>query len=220
MRKTHWLLRWALLGILVTPAVASAQSAGATAPIPRLDASAALGWFSANEGEVVPSDNWYNRSLNSSVSFGYYWTEHLKTEIDTGLTTEAELNEYQSLPRPSPTGAYLFGEHHFSTRYVAVGQQFQFLHNAWFHPYVGAGVGIESVRHTAELSTYFPTRGPGASPAPVKIGPESKLRGLAFVNGGFKAYMTERSFFRSDVRVGLDDHVKHVTVTFGFGIDF
>lgn len=76
MRNTHRLLRWALLGTLVTPAVASAQSAGATARFPRLDASAALGWFSANEGKVVPSDS----NFNSSTTPGFTRTSALASE--------------------------------------------------------------------------------------------------------------------------------------------
>ena len=41
-----------------------------------------------------------------------------------------------------------------------------------------------------------------------------------FVATGFKAYMTQRAFFRSDVRVGVRDGVDEVLLRFGFGVDF
>ena len=215
----------AVIGVVLTAFLACPMWAAGqpvtTVGFPRADASGLVGWFSAHEGQVTAYDNWYHRSWSADMTIGYYWTEHLKTEIDGGMTSEAELWG----ERPSPrNGVYLPVIHQFSTRAVRVGQQYQFGHNAWFHPYLGGGIALQWVRHTEEREPTYQYGRSGSPPLLVEsartIGPETDVLARPFLNGGFKAYMTERSFFRSDLRVAFTHQVKDLGLRVGFGFDF
>jgi hypothetical protein len=52
------------------------------------------------------------------------------------------------------------------------------------------------------------------------FGPDVDLVVRPFAAVGFKAYMTPRSFFRSDMRFTIRDGVDEVLWRFGFGVDF
>ncbi len=63
----------------------------------RADVSGSLGWFNADKAELNSSEgtnDWYNRSLYGGAGFGWYWTDHWKTEIEGGASSEAELRTY------------------------------------------------------------------------------------------------------------------------------
>jgi hypothetical protein len=197
--------------------------------LPRADAGAYVGVFGADKSELSGFDDWYKGSWYGGISAGYYWTEHLKTEIDFSATSRGEIYE---IPPPVAQATSVFTgpvEHDFTTRRVAVGQHYQFFHNAWFHPAVGGGVAFtwETAERTFPAVFAHDRAGPdGRFPQPRLVeperreGPATRQRATAFAAAGFKAYVARRGFFRSDLRVAFTDRVEDVTVRFGFGVDF
>jgi hypothetical protein len=107
---------------------------------------------------------------------------------------------------------------------MGVAQQYQFGHNARFHPYLTAGVRFQWVKYTEKRApAYLSTRTPPYSvlvEPEQTIGPVTELEALPFVGGGFKAYFNERAFFRTDLDLGLRGGVKQVTIRSGLGVDF
>jgi hypothetical protein len=204
--------------LVLTPPPALAQTqAGATA-LPRFDFTTSFGWYSANEGLTDPHQSWYGRSLSRSVAAGYYWTEHLKTVVEVGWTGDGEL--YAEHPDTSPSQqTYGWANHVYSTSNVAVAQRYQFGHNALFHPDLAAGAIVEWVDHSGELGPLFGRNGNAIQPRrPIPRSTDRRYR--AFVASGFKAYMSERVFLRSDLRVAFERELVHVLLNTGIGIDF
>lgn len=215
--------------VIASLASASAQTPEAGFVPPRGDAAAYFGWFGANKSELNGYDDWYKRVWYGGLSGGYYWTEHLKTEIDFAGTSRGEIYEIPAPPDPA-TGVFSGTiDHEFSTRRVTLGQHYQFLHNAWFHPMLGGGLALtwETTERTLPPVFVRAPVGPDGRLQPIRPvelerheGPETRLRTMAFAAAGFKAYVASRGFFRSDLRVMFGDRVEDVTVRFGFGFDF
>src|SRR6185295_13480977 len=91
---------------------------------------------------------------------------------------------------------------------------YQFGRNAMFHPFAGIGVDIDRERdditritQTGRLSTQIQVT-------------EHELHTRPFVTTGFKAYFSERAFFRTEVKVAFSDRVEQVTWKSGLGVDF
>jgi hypothetical protein len=222
------LIRMAATMLLVGAASqpAAGQEAVRFSP-PRADAAAYVGWFGANKSELDGYDDWYKGVWHTSLSSGYYWTEQLKTEVEFGGTTRGEIYEFPSPFDPvTPAIAGPIG-HEFSTQRLAVSQHYQFFHNTFFHPTVGGGVALTWETTEREIPPVFDRTPPPPGQVPVirqlqparTEGPETTLRTMAFATTGFKAYFTERAFFRSDLHVMFTDRVEDVTLRFGFGMD-
>jgi hypothetical protein len=215
-----------LIATCVRPAAAQEVS---TFKPPRGDAAGYFGWFSANKSELNGYDDWYKRVWHGSLSAGYYWTEHLKTEVDFGGTTRGEIYE---LPIPAGPPTFVTQgpvDHEFSTRRLTLGQHYQFFHNAFFHPAVGGGIALtwETTERTLPPVFARDAAVPGGpiptvrQIAPARTeGPDTRLRTMGFGAAGFKAYLAQRAFFRSDLHVMFTDRVEDVTIRFGFGVDF
>ncbi len=213
MRGIH-----AAIAAVVLLAVAPAALAqGTAAPVSRADASGSFGWLNADKGEIDPNhgrDDWYNQSAYGGVSFGWYWTDHLKTEIDGGVSSPADLMVY--IPTViDGRQSTLYSTYTFSTSRVAIGQQYQFYRNVWFHPFVGAGLDVtwERTRRRDEVYSAQPVRTetfPG----------RTELLVRPFATVGFKAYFTPRAFFRTDMKLAFDKGVDEALLRFGLGVDF
>jgi outer membrane protein W len=212
----------ALLASLPRPAAAQ----DSVVPPRRVDAGAYFGWFGANKSELNAYEHWYKDAWHAGLSGGYYWTANLKTELDFSGTSRAELYG-RTVPFQTPTGAGVGNiRHEFSTHTLTLVQHYQFGRNAWFHPMVGAGLALtwETERrhfpptYVLDTTGRFPTN---RLVAPERTeGPDTALRAGALATAGFKAYLSERAFFRSDVRARFRDRVDDVAVRFGFGVDF
>lgn len=217
------------LGILLVAATvvtghpALAQDAGGANPLMRGDATATLGWLNVRKRAPESYDDWANRILDASGGAGWYWTDHLKTGIDAGVTTSTE----RYVIRPvivdgHPT--YAPSRLTFSRRHIAVAQEYQFFRNQWFHPHVGAGADVVWERSREEqqpLFVYDTRTGQPARPQPaITIGPETRAFVRPFLQTGFKAYITPRAFFRTDLRVGFRNGVEDALLRFGLGVDF
>ncbi|HSC28585.1 MAG TPA: outer membrane beta-barrel protein [Vicinamibacterales bacterium] len=217
--KHFWVLITVLLAARSPDAAAQTP---ASQPLVRADASAALGWFNARERTSPDDDDWYSRSMFAGVTAGWHWTDHLKTEVEAGFSSQAELYGFTT-EEIDGSLAYVPSRTRFETSRVAVIQQYQFFRNAWFHPFAGAGLDVTwktSQREEEAAYTVTPRDGLPHLVRERRILPErttSELRPVALV--GFKAYMTPRTFFRSDLRLTLQRGLDEAVIRFGFGVD-
>jgi opacity protein-like surface antigen len=210
-----FVISFVALALLALPATAAAQSQPGGAPsgiaglhLARFDVSGSVGWANGRE-EVHTSlgNGWYHDAASFGVTAGFYWTEHLKFEVDAGTTGEGRLYAADS---------YLYQEHSYDGRRVAATAIYQFGHNAWVHPFVGAGVDVERQQHRIDSTTY------SRSGAAVIRSQDSITETTArpMLTAGLKAYLTPRAFFRSDVAVASSSTVDRVMLRVGVGVDF
>lgn len=199
-------------------------SAQPTSAVIRGDAGATVGWLAASsqaQGQFY-NDNW-THSLFGAGSFGWHWTDNLKAEIDFGAGTEARtFRPEQVVIDGRPT--YYTIESRFSRRMLGISQQYQFFHNVWFHPHVAAGVNFTWERRTDEpgpIYFYDNTTSQSRTLPPVRgESAETSLRVNPFVAVGYKAYVTDRAFFRNDFRIAFRGGPSETVLRFGFGFDF
>lgn len=212
---------WSVLALLLTavsPGHAQTASAAAAA---RPDFSASLGWFNANKGELSSHNNWYNRALHGAATFGWHWSTHLKTELEVSATTEADF----FASREEIINArlvYIPAEYDFATRHVSVAQHYQFGENAWFHPNLAAGIDInwETVRRLDRDAYHYDGRQATLVRLTTRHPARTDVHVRPLLSAGFKAYMTPRSFFRSDLRFVVGRRIEDVLLRFGLGVDF
>lgn len=213
---------------LMWPTTASAQANGGIsltpADLPRWDVSASLGWLSSNKSEIGPDWNaWYD-VLSAGGAAGYYVTPNLKAELRLALSGEGSIYQEERIDIPGQLfPAFRLREHHFRATTLGAGVTYQFFQNQWFHPHVGAGIEVarESDRMFAQ-AWRVPSREPGAPlviPA-VDGGTTVSWAARPVVSTGFKWYVNERGFIRSDVSVAIGNkRTAHVAWTAGIGVD-
>ena len=208
-----------LIGLLSTAAAAPA----AAQPVARGDATGAVGWFNADKSGLDSYNDWYNRSAHVGAMLGWYWTDHLKTEVEAGATSRATLYAIRPFDVEGQQ-IYASSQHRFSTRRITAGQHYQFFRNAWAHPHVAAGVDLtwetedradDPVVHYDQVSRTTRVLRPAQT-----IAPSTTLRVRPFAEVGTKLYLSRRGFFRTDLRLTLRDGVDEVLMRFGFGVDF
>jgi len=200
---------------------ASAQTAPA---VIHGDAAATIGWLFANSHSrgQFDTNHWVN-SLFGAGSIGWHWTDNLKTEADFGGGTESRAFRPEQVVIDGRATFYTV-ESRFSRRTLGISQQYQFFHNVWFHPHVAAGVNVSWERRRDEpgpVYLYDATRQQSRIVPPVE--PEktqTSLRANPFLAVGYKAYVTDRAFFRNDFRIAFRGGVEETVLRFGFGFDF
>jgi outer membrane protein W len=201
----------ALILIAVVPGRAQCQSA--PDPIARGDVSAALGWFSADHPGSNSCCAW-SSGLFKGLQGGYYWNDHLKTEVEIAATGETQAYTYV-LP-PAPGSSYTSKYHRYRDVLISGGQFYQFGRNAYFHPFVGAGLDVDRERHEIEFESFTSTGARIVTPESIS----TRVLVRPFVAGGFKAYFSERVFFRTDLKAAFSNSLDQITWRLGFGIDF
>ena len=75
----------AIAAIVLRASAPAAGAQGVAGPVSRADLSVSAGWFNADKSELSSERNgndWYNHSLYGGGAFGWYWTDHLKTEVE------------------------------------------------------------------------------------------------------------------------------------------
>jgi hypothetical protein len=200
---------------------ASAQPLHPPGPVARADASGLLGYL----GSEKPFDRYndWDHSLFGGGTFGWYWTDHLKTEVEAGVSTRSEKHAYFS---ESVGTRFINRESTFrySTRRLAIGQQYQFFRNAMFHPYLGGGIELtwEKTEREDSPASIFDTSGRLPVPGnPAVVHPDrTELVPRGYAATGFKAYVSPKAFFRSDLKLAFGSGVEEVLLRVGFGVDF
>ena len=211
------------------PAAVLAQTATGVSlrPVapPRWDVSGDLGWLSSNKSEIGPDwDDWTDNVIGGAL-IGRYLTDHLKTELRMTAATATRLFEEQRVVVPGePFPVFRLREHHFQKTSVAAGAHYQFFDNQWFHPNLGGG--FEVVRESDRQYTpqwQVPIRQPGQPPLVLpEIVNQRTVTWSArpFAAAGFKWYVNERAFMRSDVRASFNRRgVADAAWTAGIGVD-
>jgi hypothetical protein len=217
--RAHAIVLTAMLAFAAGPGAGQADAQ----PIARADATAVLGWFNANQSELTDYDNWYNRSTYGGAILGWYWTDHLKTEVEFGATSPGELYAVQAVAVDGQT-AYASSRHRFTTRRVTAGQQYQFFRNAWVHPHVMAGADLTWHTHQQDddpVLLYDQVSRTSRLLRPARtIGPSISLQVRPFAEVGTKLYLSRRAFVRTDFRLTFDRGVDEVLLRVGLGVDF
>jgi hypothetical protein len=212
---------WLTLTVLTA---GGAQAALAQSPrVIRGDAAMTIGWLAADThaAGLYDRNNWVSSFL-AAGSAGWHWTDNLKTEVDFGAGTHSRLLHTQQVS-VAGRSTYQTIESRFARRTIGVSQQYQFFHNAWFHPHVAAGVDVTWERRRDEPAAiyfYEPAMGTSRFDA-AKAGTERTGWVVnPFLAIGYKAYVSERAFFRNDFRIAFRGGPEETALRLGFGIDF
>ncbi len=191
----------------------------------RWDFATHVGWVGGNKSEIAPDwNNWYD-TASIDVSGGYYWTRHLKLELDVSTTAAAGMFVDERVLLPGDSFPYYRQrEHTFRTTSATAGMVYQFFENSSFHPFVGGGIAVVHERErtgVAQPLVFF--RDPQTRvvlPPPDPFERES-TDARPFAMFGFKAYGSERVFFRTDMRVSASTRqAERVAWRAGVGFDF
>src|SRR5262245_22538945 len=133
-------MRRTLFGLVAAALLPVAAAAQTTIQPPRADAHVVLGWQNLHQAQPQDHYNdWLNDIFYGGAGAGWYWTDHLKTQVDLGAGTSGRQFRYtQSTLNGVPT--YEASELRLRQTAVTIQQQYQFFRNQWFHPHVGAGL--------------------------------------------------------------------------------
>ena len=210
------------VAVVLSAGPSAAQTAAPGSRLVRGDVTGSIGFIQVKQREFQTYSNWHSDGY-FALDGGWYWTNHLKTSIEVATTTRS--NIYSS--RPVDIGGYgtfIGSRIGFSSTRVSLSQHYQFGHNQWFHPYVGAGVDIVRERTEARDEPVFfydqitrqsrMLREGGHE----RAGTEVKARPHA--NVGFKGYMSRSVFFLTDLRMTFDGRPGEVLTRIGVGVDF
>jgi hypothetical protein len=206
MESPTQILAIALLFAL-NPAAALCQSRPA---LPRIDLAASVGFFTDDRNGPTNCCGWAD-SVFKGLSGGFYWTDHIKTEIE--LSAPAATRSVGPSHVRLADGSYVpsFEDHTRRDLIVSAGQLYQFGRNAMLHPFAGAGLDVD--RERDEFSRSVP---PGRG----ERDDVTTTRVRSFVTAGFKEYFSERAFFRGELKIGFDSRVQQIVGKAGVGVDF
>jgi outer membrane protein W len=191
-------------------------------PLVRADFTGIIAWLNVNKSGLTEYNDWYNRSAYGGASAGWFWTDHLRTEVDIGASSPAEL--YAARPVDlDGVRTYTYSEYRFSTRRIALSQQYQFLRNVWVHPHAGVGLDVtwERTERTDEPVFTFDsvTRATRIARPEFTAEPTTQVLYRPFAEIGFKAYMSRTVFFRADMRTVFHSGLDELLLRFGVGVD-
>jgi len=215
------------LAACLTASIAAAQEpTSAVTLLPaapsRWDVAAHVTWL--GERRTGPSfawDRWINVASGGGI-VGYYWTPHLKTELDISTSGEDEIYSIEPIALPGTNALFpLQRDHTFRVSTVSVGLVAQFFENAWFHPFVSAG--LEIVREREHIETVPPPVPPRGSTVIPPFESETRVgySGRPYVATGFKLYLSDHAFIRTDLRTSWSSHgLAALGWRSGVGVDF
>ena len=219
MRRISWIFA-VLLGIGASTAEAQSQ-----APQKRFDAAVSAGWLEGKPGpnDTPYGDDWFGAG-RYGAQIGYYWTEHLKTEVEFARSGEGEI--YLLENRRMPDGgafSYRVDSIHRVDQ-LGVRMAYQFGSNQWIHPYVSGGVYGEADRTRAHVDDqmYYPI---GARTPILIPGSDSDTHyhyDVGFtVGAGAKFYVSKHAFFNAgSIGTWANSTTGSFSFIAGFGIDF
>jgi hypothetical protein len=215
-----------IAAILLAPIAARAQSASAepSATAADFDAAVYVAWFRGNRGDVGGDTfrDWYTTHL-WSAGIGHYWTEHIKTEAEFGVTGRGNLVSFEDLHGEPFVSRAVYRNHSYRIHTLSLVQTYQFRHNAWVHPFVGAGLDLDWERRTVDGSVQvIDSRGDQPIFSGEPLPPETHRRFIAraMAIAGFKVYVARNAFLRTDLRASVTDGLDQVAWRFGLGWDF
>ena len=213
--------------VLLTAGAARAQTAQTVPEIPRWDVNLNAGVFGHRPAEGDHSgDNWYNEG-RYAASIGYYWTEHLKTELEFAHSPEGELY-FQELARVPGTGAFhsVYGHSFHRLQQTSVRMVWQFGDNTWVHPYVNGGFMLDADRQRRHSPLTYSYPGDPRTVPPILVQPEIKsgpdvvYRSGVSLGAGSKFYVSPQAYINTGVQWTYARPAKTITFFTGFGWEF
>jgi len=226
MRRAHaaialaaWLMASAAMAQDAAP---TAILTRAPADVLRWDASGHLTWLGRHLRSSLNWDRWYDVATGGA-SVGYYWTPHLKTEVDVTTSTHGDAYSVEPVPPFPAFPSFVQREHEFRLTTLSAGLTAQFFENAWFHPTVGTGIDLIREREQIQTTTQFASsRDPRAPPSRApEVATQARYLARPFVSAGFKVYVSERAFVRTDLRTSWSSSgVTTLAWRNGIGFDF
>jgi hypothetical protein len=216
------------LGSVICAAPAAAQTPESSPAAVRADVQGVIGWQNLRmdrDGDPFdrPEHNWAHDILYGGAGASWYWTEHLKTQVDFGGGTPTRHYLYR-VRTIGGIQASEISRVRLTRPSLAIAQQYQFFRNQWFHPRVGIGIDVAHETRTEQFEPvygYDPVLRISRVVAPARTeGPERRTVVRPFVETGFKAYMTRRAFFTGDARLMVHAGIDQVLFRAGFGVDF
>ena len=204
-----------LVAGVLSPAIAAAQAS--QPPASRLDLTVSTGWFAADRSASTDCCNsTWSAGLFKGVAAGFYWTDHLKTEVGFGAPGSTEGHGFTSKVLPNGLTSYTSEDHHIDGTKVSIAQIYQFGRNSTFHPFIVGGADIDREHDTIERYIYSSS----SSRSTEDTREQTSIRARAFAGAGFKAYFSERAFFRGEARfAGGKQREGQMTWTAGVGVD-
>lgn len=214
---------WTLLTLVLAWPGSSAAQTESTPKLARFDVTASAGWWGSDTKDL-PGDvyrNW-DAAGSATLSFGTYWTEHVKTEIEFGGAGERDFYGTESLQSDRTASRYVYREHAIATRSLSLTGLYQLLHNTWVHPFIGGGLDVDWDRHRTEteIRSFFSTPTPTSTLESQPEIVEHTVRARAALTTGIKVYVARRAFLRTDFRVSFTDGIDAMRWRAGAGIDF
>ena len=218
----------AALGCLIGAAPAAAQTPDTAAAAGRADFQAVIGWQNLRMDRDDnpfdrPDHNWAHAIMYGGAGVGWYWTEHLKTQLDIGGGTPARHYQYRARTINGFQASEI-SRIHVTRPSFAISQHYQFFRNEWFHPRLGIGLDLARETRTEHFDPVFgydSVARISRQLAPARTeGPRRRLVARPFAETGFKAYMSRRAFFNADVRLMVHSGIDQVLFRAGFGVDF
>jgi len=207
---------FSLSAILALAPNASAQQPVPVTAIGRWDVAGQLALLNRNKSELGSRwDHWYEAPLIQG-SAGHYWTPHFKTELEIATSGQGTIGVEENLR---------YREHMLRESTVGATAVYQFLDNQWVHPFVGAGLEVARERHVAESLPSSIERFPTTA-LPLTLRPVPAIDNVSYsmrplVTGGFKFYVSQRAFVRTEVRTSFStDRPLAIQWRGGVGIDF
>jgi hypothetical protein len=207
-----------VLTVCLTASIAEAQV------LNRWDAAGHVTWLGERrQNQPNQWDRWFGVASGGG-SAGVYWTSHLKTELDISTSSEGEIYSYEQVVVPGiPAPIYIQRDREIRVTTASLGLSGQFFENAWFHPFIGTGIEITREReHVETIPPVVPPR--GLPPFTVGV-PQTETRvrygARPYTATGFKVYVSERAFIRSDIRMSWSaDGLAALAWRSGVGFDF
>jgi hypothetical protein len=199
----------ALVVLLLIPAAVRGQS---PPPVSRADVAVSTGWFAADRQGASSCCGLWSSGLFKGVSAGYYWTDHVKTEATVASPGTTEGYSFFTERLANGSFRYTSEQHRYDGTKFSIAQTYQFGRNSTFHPFVTAGLDVDRERDAIERYT----SGPG--PVETEL-VETAIRTRAFAGVGFKAYFSERAFFKGEARFAGGRRPEQMTWTAGVGVD-
>ena len=188
----------------------------------RWDAAAQITWLGERRtAESFEWDRWLGVASGGG-SIGYYWTTHLKTEVDLFASSEGETYSVEFISVPGLTSPlYIERDHEVRFATLSAGLTGQFFENAWFHPFVSGGVELVRAReHVETVPSPVPPRSTSVSLVPEES-TRVRYSERPYLATGFKVYLSEHAFIRSDIRTSWSSQgLAALGWRSGAGVDF
>jgi hypothetical protein len=187
------------------------------------DVAGQLALLNRNKAELGGYDHWYSVAAIDG-SAGWYWTPHLKTELNVGTAAQGEIGDAEPASAPgSPFPFRRYRDHKLRETTFGATAMYQFFENQWVHPFVGAGVELVYERHIVDA---LPATNVTISPTPVPLPALPAVDSVTYslrplITGGFKFYVAPHAFIRTEVRASLtSDLPAALQWRGGLGFDF